>query len=452
LVGMAESTLIKGGLVVTGDEQGRIFHGYVKIEGYKVTEVGKGDPRSRAETTVDATGCVVIPGLVTAHTHLYGILLRGAALKIEPPTDFAQILQRVWWPLDEALTTQDAKASALAASADMLRNGSTFFADTYSGPNSIEGVLDSISEATQQIGIRSMLSFEVTERNATEEAERGLKENVRFAELCSRRKGIASAMMSIHASFTVSDELIVKAAETAHDSGIPLTIHTSEGLVDLYHNLEKHGERTVERLARLGVLRPLTVLAHCVHVNDNELDLIRRSDVAVAHNPMSNMLNAVGTAPVPDMLARGIIVGLGNDGWIFDPFENMRCALTVHRLAALNPSVIGPDQVFSMATIQGARCYGLDKVIGSIEAGKLADLVVLDASRVPTPVDASSVVGHLVNTFAGRDVLHVYVSGRPTVWNGKLKALSDDFVSATSRESAQALWRRMAGDSRPERE
>jgi cytosine/adenosine deaminase-related metal-dependent hydrolase len=445
---MAESTLIKGGLVVTGDEQGRIFPGFVRIEGNRIVEVGKGDSRFRAETNVDATGCVVIPGLVTAHTHLYGILLRGAALNIEPPTDFAQILQRVWWPLDEAMTVQDAKASALAASADMIRNGSTFFADTYSGPNSIEGVLDGIAQATQQIGIRSMLAFEVTERNGSDEAERGMKENVRFAKACARNKGLTSAMVSLHASFTVDDEVIAKGAEVASSNGIPLTIHTSEGLVDLYHNLEKKGERTVERLARLGVLRPRTVLAHCVHVNGNELNLISKYQAAVAHNPMSNMLNAVGTAPVPDMLARGIKVGLGNDGWIFDPFENMRCALTVHRLAARNPSVIGPDQVFRMATIEGARCYGLDNIIGSIESGKLADVVVLDASRVPTPIDSGSVVAHLVNTFTGRDVLHVFVNGRPAVWSGKLKTVSDDSVSATSRESAQALWSRLSKDSR----
>jgi len=437
---------------VTGDEQGRIFHGYVKIEGNKIIEVGKGDPRSRAEATVDAAGCVVIPGLVTAHTHLYGILLRGAALKIEPPTDFAQILQRVWWPLDEALTIQDAKASALAASADMIRNGSTFFADTYSGPNSIEGVLDAIAEATQQIGIRSLLAFEVTERNGGDQANRGIKENVRFAKTCAKARGLTSAMMSLHASFTVNDEMIARGAEVASANGIPLTIHASEGLVDLYHNLEMRGERTVERLARLGVLRPRTVLAHCVHVNGTELELIRKNQAAVAHNPMSNMLNAVGTAPIPDMLARGITVGLGNDGWIFDPFENMRCALTVHRLAARNPSVIDPAQVFRMATIEGARCYGLDNVIGSIEVGKLADIVVLDASRVPTPIDSSSVVGHLVNTFTGRDVVHAFVNGRPALWNGKLKMTSDDSVVSASRESAEALWRRMAGDSRPERE
>jgi cytosine/adenosine deaminase-related metal-dependent hydrolase len=448
MIVMAESTLVKNGLVVTCDAQGRIFPGYVKIEGNKIVEVGKGEPRTKSDTTVDASGCVVIPGLITAHTHLYGILLRGATLDIEPPTDFAQILQRVWWPLDEALTVQDAEASALAASADMIRNGSTFFADTYSGPNSIEGVLDAIAEATQQIGVRSVLAFEVTERNGGDQADRGIKENVRFAKACAKTRGLASAMMSLHASFTANDELIARAAEIASANGIPLTIHTSEGLVDLYHNLETKGERTVERLARLGVLRPRTVLAHCVHVNGTELELMRKHQAAVAHNPMSNMLNAVGTAPVPDMLAKGITVGLGNDGWIFDPFENMRCALTVHRLATRNPSVIGPEQVFRMATIDGAKCYGLDNLIGSIEAGKLADMVVLDASRVPTPVDSTSVVGHLVNTFTGKDVLHVFVNGRPAVWNGKLKATSDDFVSATSRESARALWSRLPRASR----
>ena len=153
---MEESVLIKGGLVVTCDEKGTIIpDGFVRFEGEKIAEVGSGRPTNSSERTIDASKCVVMPGLVTAHTHLYGILLRGANLNIEPPIDFAQILQRVWWPVDEALTLGDAKASALSASADMLRNGSTFFADTYSGPNSIENSLDAIAEAIQKVGIRS---------------------------------------------------------------------------------------------------------------------------------------------------------------------------------------------------------------------------------------------------------------------------------------------------------
>jgi len=440
---MKESVLIQGGLVVTCDEKSTtIPNGFVRIEGEKIAEIGSGTPAGSSEQTVDASGCVIIPGLITAHTHLYGILLRGANLNIEPPLDFAQILQRVWWPVDEALTLEDAKASALSASADMLRNGSTFFADTYSGPNSIEGSLDAIAEATRKVGIRAMLAFEMTERNEAGEAKRGLKENIRFAKKCEKDP-LTSALMSIHASFTVGDEIVTKAATTAKDLGIPITVHTSEGQVDLHYNLEKYGERTVERLDRVGLLGSRTVLAHCVHVDEHELDLIASSGSSVAHNPMSNMLNAVGTAPVPKMLERGIPVGLGNDGWIYDPFENMRCALTVHRLATGNPSIIGAEEILRMATLDGATCYGLEHKIGSIELGKLADIVLLDTTRVPTPLTPDSVVGHLVNTFGGRDVRSVFVHGEKVVDDGKLVGISDEEVSKVSSESAKRLWSKL---------
>ena len=428
---------------MTCDEKGTVIpNGFVRIDGAKIAEVGSGYPTDSSEQTIDASKCVVIPGLVTAHTHLYGILLRGANLNIEPPIDFTQILQRVWWPVDEALTLEDANASALSASADMLRNGSTFFADTYSGPNSIEGSLDTIAEATRKVGIRAMLAFEMTERNEAGEANRGLKENIRFVKKC-KKDPLTSAMMSVHASFTVSDEIVTKAVETARTLDMPITVHTSEGLVDLYHNLEKYGERTVERLDRVGLLGPRTVLAHCVHVDDHELDLIAASGSSVAHNPMSNMLNAVGTAPVPQMLERGIPVGLGNDGWIYDPFENMRCALTVHRLATGNPSIIGAEEILRMATLDGATCYGLEHEIGSIEPGKLADIVLLDTTRVPTPLTPDSVVGHLVNTFSGRDVKSVFVHGEKVVDDSRLVKISDEEVSKISSKSAKRLWSKL---------
>ncbi|MFW9910629.1 MAG: amidohydrolase family protein, partial [Candidatus Thorarchaeota archaeon] len=337
----------------------------------------------------------------------------------------------------------DAKASALAASADMLRNGSTFFADTYSGPNSIEGVLDSVAKGSDSVGMRSLLAFEMTERNNPEEASRGLKENVRFIKSRQKQKTLSSGMMSVHASFTVEDEIAQNAMKAAQKLDVPITIHTSEGLVDLYHNLEKYGERTVERLERIGLLGKRTVLAHCVHVNTHELDLIAKYGASVAHNPMSNALNAVGTSPVPDMLVRGITVGLGNDGWIFDPFENMRYALTVHRLSRNDPSAIGPDEVFRMATLEGARCYGLQNEIGSIEKGKLADIAILDSKTIPTPITPKSVVGHIINSFSGRDVRDVLVDGKLVVANRTTTLISDQEISQASRKSAESLWARL---------
>jgi len=432
---MTEEILIRNGLIVTADKKGSIFEdGYVHVSNGKIAGVGSGEPRSSVDTVIDASGCVVIPGLITAHTHLYGILLRGASLNIKPPTDFAQVLQRVWWPVDEALTVEDAYASALSASADMLRNGSTLYADTYSGPNSIEGSLEAIARGTKEVGMRGIVAFEMTER--------GLREGIKFVNSIQDDE-LISGMMSIHASFTVGDEIVIKAVEEAKNLDIPITVHTSEGLVDLYHNLENYGERTVERLHRLGVLGKKTVLAHCVHVDEHEMDLIAKSGSSVAHNPMSNMLNAVGVSPVPSMLERGISIGLGNDGWIYDPFENMRCALTIHKLASGNPSAIGPNEIFKMATLDGARCYGLEKKIGSLEKNKLADIVILDGSNVPTPLTKASAVGHLLNTFSGGDVRDVFVGGKQVVENRRLTSISDEHVAKISRDSAKGLWSRL---------
>ncbi|MFW9806683.1 MAG: amidohydrolase family protein, partial [Candidatus Thorarchaeota archaeon] len=296
---MTENLLIKNGMIVTGDKKGTVISkGYITVNGSRITEISEGEPKFSADTAIDASGCLVIPGLITAHTHLYGILLRGASLNIKPPTDFAQVLQRVWWPVDEALTIQDAYASALSASADMLRNGSTMYADTFSGPNSIEGSLEHIAKGTKEVGMRGIIAFEMTERNNPEEAERGYQEGAKFIK-SSKKDELVSGMVSLHASFTVGDEIVTKAVEEAKELDVPITVHTSEGLVDLYHNLEATGERTVERLDRLGVLGPNTVLAHCVHVDAHEIDLIAKRRASVAHNPMSNMLNAVGVSPVP---------------------------------------------------------------------------------------------------------------------------------------------------------
>jgi 5-methylthioadenosine/S-adenosylhomocysteine deaminase len=440
---MAEELLIKNGMIVTGDKKGTIIpKGYIIVNGSRIAEISEGEPKFGADTVIDASGCVVIPGLITAHTHLYGILLRGASLNIKPPTDFAQVLQRVWWPVDESLTIEDAYASALSASADMLRNGSTFYADTYSGPNSIEGSLEEIARATKEVGMRGIIAFEMTERNNPEEASRGFQEGVKFIHSC-KKDSLISGMISLHASFTVGDEIVTKAVEQAKQLDVPVTVHTSEGLVDLYHNLEMTGERTVERLDRLGVLGPKTVLAHCVHINSHEIDIIAKRRAAVAHNPMSNMLNAVGVSPVPAMLDKGITIGLGNDGWIYDPFENMRCALTVHRLASGNPSEIGPNEIFRMATIEGAHCYGVGNEIGSLEKRKFADIVILDDSRVPTPLTPNSVIGHIINTFGGRDVRDVIVNGEIVVKDRLLTQTSDAHVSDVSKKSAESLWLRL---------
>jgi len=439
--------LIKNGLVVTMDKDRRIIaRGSIAVEDGRIVSVkrekvrGKGKP----EEVIDARGKIVMPGLICSHTHLYGMLLRAAPLKIDPPTDFAQILQRIWWPMDEAMTKEDAYASALISCLEFIKTGTTSFADTFSGPNAITGVLDRIAAAVEQAGIRGILAFEATERRTHAEGAKGTKENERFIRKVKKeRMRRVRGMFSVHASFTVSDELLRYVRELASRYRVPITIHTSEGLVDMYHNYERFGKRTVERLNDTGLLSGDAVLAHCVHVNDNELAIIKKTGAKVAHNPMSNMLNAVGVAPLVRMLSMGVPVGLGNDGYIFDGFENLRAAYLLHKVALRDPRVISPMEALEMATIRGAELYGLQNELGSIEQGKLADLIIINPSLAPTPVSPESVVGHIISTVDGDDVETVIVGGKVVMRERKMQTLDEAETVKVARKSAERLWEKL---------
>ena len=446
MVSVLVDLLIKNGVLVTMDAQRRILEGHaVAVKAGKIVEVDRTENLERKHNqaeAIDATGRIVMPGIICSHSHLYGMLLRGASLNIDPPSDFTQILQRVWWPVDEAMNFEDAYASALVACLEFAKSGVTTFADTYSGPNSISGVLDHIARAVGEVGIRGLIAFEATERHSAEEGEKGVQENVRFAEKV-KPESKARPLFSIHASFTVSDALIRRVKQLAQKYHVPITIHASEGLVDLHHNLENYGKRTVERLRDVGLLGPDVVLAHCVNLDEKEIGILEETDTGVAHNPMSNMLNAVGVAPLLQMLKRNVRVGLGNDGYIFDMFENMRAAFLLHRVYHKNPNAIDPYTILEMATVNGAGLYGMRKEVGSIEPGKKADIILIKPSVLPTPLNANSAVGHLINTVDGDDVETVFVEGKPIVKNKKLVTFDEEKAQSIAQAAAAKLWDRL---------
>jgi cytosine/adenosine deaminase-related metal-dependent hydrolase len=342
------------------------------------------------------------------------------------------------------MTKEDAYASALGSCLEFLKTGTTFFADSFSGQNAMTGVLDKIFLAVEQSGIRGFLTFETTERRSRAEGAKGMKENERFIKkLMRKRSRKIGGMVGVHATFTVSDELLQYARDIASKYRVPLTIHVSEGLADLYHNYRVFGKRTVERLKESGVLGPDAVLAHCVHVNDDELEIIQKTGAKVSHNPMSNMLHAVGVAPVEKMLKMGIGIGLGNDGYIFDGFENIRAAYLLQKVMTRDPRVMSPREVLEMATIRGAELYGLENELGSIESGKHADLIIISPSNSPTPVRPDSVLDHLVNTIRGNDVETVVVGGRVLMRDREVLSMNEDYALSISRKAAEKLWQRL---------
>jgi 5-methylthioadenosine/S-adenosylhomocysteine deaminase len=437
-------TLIRNAMIITMDSQRRVLKNTdLLLEDSIIAAIGQ-DIREKADQIIDGSGRMILPGFICGHTHLYGIMLRGAPLDIKPTSDFLQILERIWWKVDSAFVNEDAYASALASCYEFVKSGTTCFADTYSGPGSIEGVLDAIAKGVTQVGIRGILAFEATERNSKKEGERGLKENIRFLKkLQQNPNDLLHGMYSLHASFTLSDELIQKTREQADQLPAPLTIHTSEGLIDVYHNIERYDKRTVERLFDLGILGPDVVLAHCVHVNRDELELIRGSGAVVAHNPMSNMNNAVGVAPVKDMYKLGIPVCLGNDGFIFDAIENIRTAYLTHKVHHLDTRVTTPQQVIEMATINGAEAYGLDEKIGSIEQGKQADIVILHPNPRVTPILPNGVYGYIVYGCTAHDIEHVFVQGKQLVDNHQVVSIKPEVVEKALEHVVPNLWEKL---------
>jgi len=431
-------------MIITMDAQRRVLkNSDLLIDGTKIVAI---DSRIKetADLVVDGTGRMVLPGFICGHTHLYGIMLRGAPLDVKPTTDFLQILDRIWWKVDSAFVNEDAYASALASCYEFIRGGTTCFADTYSGPGSIEGVLDAISKGVTQAGMRGIIAFEATERNSKEEGERGLKENIRFLnKLQKTPNDLLWGMYSLHASFTLSDELIQKTREQADRLPAPLTIHTSEGLIDVYHNIEHYDKRTVERLFDLGVLGPDIVLAHCVHVNQDELKLIKASGAKIAHNPMSNMNNAVGVSPLKEMYELGIPVCLGNDGFIFDAIENIRSAYLIHKVHHLDTRVTTPQQVIEMATINGAQAYGLEDKLGSLEPGKLADLVMIHPNPRITPILPEGVYGYIVYGCTANEVEHVFVNGKQVVENHQVVSVESEAVEKALEDVVPILWEKL---------
>jgi putative selenium metabolism protein SsnA len=405
---------------------------------------------SSGEVVVDARGGLVLPGLVCAHTHFYGAFARGMSLPGEPAADFPHILENLWWRLDKLLTPEDITASALVFLCDAIRHGTTTVMDHHASPHSIDGSLDLIADAVQKSGVRGCLCYEMTDRDGDGLSGAGLAENQRFARRVQMQSGTApaagmlAASIGLHASFTLSDESLQAAAGLARDLGLGCHIHVAEDRSDQEDSLTRDGRRVVERLARAGVLGPKTIAAHCVHVSNHEMALLSSSGCRVVHNPRSNMNNAVGTAPVPSFLAAGLPVGLGNDGFSMNMFQEMKAAYFSHKQASGDPRTLGADQVTAMQWRHNASIAQIlmnVPALGEITVGAPADLVILDY-LAPTPVTAGNLAWHILFGVDGEHVRTTIVNGRVLMLDRQVVALDEERIHAEARRLAAALWQR----------
>jgi len=440
--------LITNATLVTMNEEGRIVpHGALLIRGDRIVDIGPSAEllaRYPGEERLDARGMLALPGLICAHTHFYGAFARGMAIPGEPPANFPQILERLWWRLDKALTPEDIRLSALVCLVDAIKHGTTTLLDHHASQKAIDGSLDIIAEAVQEAGLRACLCYEVTDRDGKEKAEAGIRENERFIKK-AREQALVRATFGLHASLTLSDETLEKCVAIAETLDVGFHIHVAEDVADVEDSMRKSGMRVVERLQRRGVLGPKTIAAHCVHVTEREMELLRETGTHVVHNPRSNMNNAVGTADVPQMLRRGIQVGLGNDGFSNNMFTEMHVAYLLHKLAHHDPRVMGADQVLAMAFAHNARIaqvFWPQAPLGVLAPGAYADLILVNY-RPPTPLTEGNFPWHVVFGMDGTGVDTTIVAGKVLMRGRHLLTLDEEEVMARARELARKLWTRL---------
>lgn len=427
-----------GTLVTMNDEREVREEAHVVVEDGEIVEIADG--YESGEDTVDATEEVVIPGLVNCHTHMYALPIRGAPLTVSPQS-FYEALVDIWWEVDEAFTMEDARLSSLGSCAEMLEAGVTTFCDNYSGPNTLPGALDAVAEGVAQTPIRGMITFETTARNSRDEAMAGIDENQRFIQDGESEYDRLDGHYCLHTLFTNTEEVVEECVSRATDDDRPIQIHLEEGLVDVHRSIEEYGKRPVPALESMGFFDANVIAAHCVHSTDRELEILGEYDVGVAHNPYSNVNNAVGIANVEKMEEEDITIGIGDDGWDPDMFETMRTAVGIHKLKKNNPSGFDMAKALEWATIGSAEVLGMEDAVGSIEPGKRADFVTLDLG--PNPVLPGSAPYYVVSAASRGDVTRTIVDGEVVYERGGgVRGVADEDLQAVG-EASEALWERL---------
>jgi len=428
-------------------ENDLIPHGALLIEGDLIADLGTTREllaKYPDEERLDAQSMLVMPGLICAHTHFYGAFARGMALKAEPPTNFPEILERLWWRLDKALTLEDVRYSALVCLVDAIRHGTTTLIDHHASPDAIEGSLETIASAVKEAGVRACLCYEVSDRDGEEKATQGLQENREF--IGAAREGkfgpLIAGTFGLHASLTLSDATLKKAVGAAE--GADFHIHVAEDKADVRDSLKKSGLRVVERLNKMAIVGERTIAAHCVHIDAYEMDILRETRTKVVHNPRSNMNNAVGAADVPGMLRRHIEVGLGNDGFSNNMFEEMKAAYLVHKHVQGDPQAMPADEVVKIATRNNAGIANLffPRPLGELSVGAYADIILL-RYLPPTPLRWENLPWHIIFGMDGSQVDTTIVGGRLLMRGQRLVTLDEEAIFARAQELARDLWVRV---------
>lgn len=454
----------EGTVITRNPAQPFITRGAVVMEDTQIVAVGAYDTLRQqypTATQIKAHGKLIMPAFINAHHHIYSALARGLSLPNYNPTNFNDILEGLWFYLDSQLTRESVWASAVATYMECIENGVTSIFDHHASYGEIEGSLSVIAEVAKQLGVRSCLCYEVSDRHGREAMEAAVAENVRFGKEigASCRNGALqtgtevapshtessaielAAMFGLHASFTLSPATLAYVREQNVDT-LGYHIHIAEGLSDETDSITKYKKRTVERLYDEGILGPNTIAGHCIHIDEAELARLRETDTLVVHNPESNMGNAVGAPDILALYQAGIRLCLGTDGYTSDMLESYKVAncLVKHRSGLPNQGWVEvPTMLFDNNRKLVEQFFGIS--VGQLRPGAVADVIVMDYEPT-TPLTAANTNGHLLFGANGGHVITTISNGVVRYQDRQWQGIDKAKLLADVREVASQLWQR----------
>ena len=436
----ADLLLTNGSLLTLSESFEPCSSGAVAIAGGKIIALGENTEVMKnyeAEKTIDAGGCLIMPGLVNAHTHAAMTCYRGMADDLP----LMEWLNRYIFPAEAQSDGEQVYLGTLLACAEMIRSGTTTFCDMYLFE-------DWVAQAAKEAGMRAVVGevlYDFPSPNYGP-TEKGLE----FTEaLISRWKDdpLISIAVEPHALYTCSPSLLRKCRDLADRYGVPMVIHLAETRSELKEVSQKYGRSPVNHMESLELLSSNLIACHCVWLEEAEMDLLARRGVKVVHNPESNMKLASGVAPVPELLAKGVTVGLGTDGCVsnnnMDLFQEMDSAAKLHKVHRLDPTVMPSSVVLEMATLGSAKVLGMEKEIGSLEVGKKADIIILSLQS-PHLQPVYNIVSHLVYSATGADVRDVIIDGQLVMQNRQLLTLDQKTILGKIQKIKENILQRIS--------
>lgn len=409
-----------------------IEKGFIVIEDNIIADMGSGEAKTAGyDLVIDGENQVVLPGFINTHTHAAMTLLRSYADDLP----LMEWLETKIWPLEDKLTAEDIYWGTMLAIVEMIKSGTTTFADMYF-------YMDEVAKAVESSGIRACLSRGMV--GVGPQSEQAITDSINLVDKWHNQgDGRITIMLGPHAPYTCPPEYLQRVAALASELKVGIHIHVAETSGEVADTVREYGKTPVKLLQDAGLFGSHVLAAHCVHLSDDDITILAESGAGIAHNPESNMKLASGIAPVPKLLAAGIPVALGTDGASsnnnLDMLQEMRTCALLHKVNSMDPTVLPAYKALEMATVNGAQALGLDNQIGKLQKGYKADMIIINleaAHQIPR----YDIVANLVYAGQASDVDTVIIDGKIVMKNRQIVTLNEaEVINQVKRIAARLM-------------